>query len=148
MEEGSLRCDANVSVRLRGAPKFGTKAEVKNLNSFRYLRTRSNTKSNAKSRSSNPAARSPRKRASGTWRRGAPSRCARRNSRTTTAIFPIPICCPVSISAAMIEAVRRSMPELPAAKLARFHERVWNHGIRCRRSHRLASDWRIISRLP
>ena len=37
MEEGSLRCDANVSVRLRGAPKFGTKAEVKNLNSFRYL---------------------------------------------------------------------------------------------------------------
>ncbi len=37
MEEGSLRCDANVSVRLRGAEKFGTKAEIKNLNSFRYL---------------------------------------------------------------------------------------------------------------
>jgi aspartyl-tRNA(Asn)/glutamyl-tRNA(Gln) amidotransferase subunit B len=37
MEEGSLRCDANVSVRSRGASKFGTKAEVKNLNSFRYL---------------------------------------------------------------------------------------------------------------
>jgi aspartyl-tRNA(Asn)/glutamyl-tRNA(Gln) amidotransferase subunit B len=37
MEEGSLRCDANVSVRRRGAEKFGTKAEVKNLNSFRYL---------------------------------------------------------------------------------------------------------------
>jgi aspartyl-tRNA(Asn)/glutamyl-tRNA(Gln) amidotransferase subunit B len=38
MEEGSLRCDANVSVRLKGAPEFGTKAEVKNLNSFRYVR--------------------------------------------------------------------------------------------------------------
>ena len=38
MEEGSLRCDANVSVRLKGAPKFGTKAEVKNVNSFRYIR--------------------------------------------------------------------------------------------------------------
>jgi aspartyl-tRNA(Asn)/glutamyl-tRNA(Gln) amidotransferase subunit B len=38
MEEGSLRCDANVSVRLKGAPQFGTKAEVKNLNSFRYVR--------------------------------------------------------------------------------------------------------------
>ena len=38
MEEGSLRCDANVSVRLRGAEKFGTKAEVKNVNSFRYVR--------------------------------------------------------------------------------------------------------------
>ena len=37
MEEGSLRCDANVSVRRRGATEFGTKVEVKNLNSFRYL---------------------------------------------------------------------------------------------------------------
>ena len=38
MEEGSLRCDANVSVRLKGAERFGTKAEVKNVNSFRFIR--------------------------------------------------------------------------------------------------------------
>ena len=38
MEEGSLRCDANVSVMLKGADRFGTKAEVKNVNSFRYIR--------------------------------------------------------------------------------------------------------------
>ncbi len=38
MEEGSLRCDANVSVRLKGAPKFGTKVEVKNVNSFKFVR--------------------------------------------------------------------------------------------------------------
>ncbi|MBV9759480.1 MAG: Asp-tRNA(Asn)/Glu-tRNA(Gln) amidotransferase subunit GatB [Acidobacteriaceae bacterium] len=38
MEKGQLRCDANVSVRLRGAPEFGTKVEVKNLNSFRFLK--------------------------------------------------------------------------------------------------------------
>ena len=38
MEEGSLRCDANVSVRLNGAEKFGTKVEVKNVNSFRFVR--------------------------------------------------------------------------------------------------------------
>ena len=38
MEKGQLRCDANVSVRPRGTEKFGTKAEVKNLNSFRYLK--------------------------------------------------------------------------------------------------------------
>lgn len=38
MEKGHLRCDANVSVRLRGAEKFGTRAEVKNLNSFRFLK--------------------------------------------------------------------------------------------------------------
>jgi aspartyl-tRNA(Asn)/glutamyl-tRNA(Gln) amidotransferase subunit B len=37
MDEGSLRCDANVSVRRKGDPKLGTKAEVKNVNSFRYL---------------------------------------------------------------------------------------------------------------
>ena len=39
MEEGSLRCDANVSVMLKGASQFGTKAEVKNVNSFRYIRS-------------------------------------------------------------------------------------------------------------
>ena len=38
MEEGSLRCDANVSIMPRGATKFGTKVEVKNVNSFRYIR--------------------------------------------------------------------------------------------------------------
>src|SRR5205823_5027477 len=38
MEKGHLRCDANVSVRLRGAEMLGTKAEVKNLNSFRFLK--------------------------------------------------------------------------------------------------------------
>src|SRR5438552_6798323 len=38
MEKGHLRCDANVSVRRKGAEKFGTKAEVKNLNSFRFLK--------------------------------------------------------------------------------------------------------------
>src|SRR6202011_5307726 len=38
IEEGSLRCDANVSVRLRGQEKFGTKAEIKNVNSFRFIR--------------------------------------------------------------------------------------------------------------
>src|SRR5260370_41699315 len=38
MEKGQLRCDANVSVRLKGVEKFGTKAEVKNLNSFRFAK--------------------------------------------------------------------------------------------------------------
>ena len=38
MEKGHLRCDANVSVRLKGTEKFGTRAEVKNLNSFRFAK--------------------------------------------------------------------------------------------------------------
>jgi aspartyl-tRNA(Asn)/glutamyl-tRNA(Gln) amidotransferase subunit B len=37
MEEGSLRCDANISLRPRGETKLGTKVEIKNLNSFRFL---------------------------------------------------------------------------------------------------------------
>src|SRR5258708_38707790 len=37
MQEGSFRCDANVSVRPRGSDKFGTRAEIKNLNSFRFV---------------------------------------------------------------------------------------------------------------
>src|SRR5436305_14733363 len=38
MEEGSLRCDANASVRPRGEKEFGTKTEIKNVNSFRFIR--------------------------------------------------------------------------------------------------------------
>ena len=37
MEQGSLRCDANISVRTRGSTTLGTKTEIKNLNSFRFL---------------------------------------------------------------------------------------------------------------
>ncbi len=37
MQEGSFRCDANVSVRRKGAEKFGTRAEIKNINSFRFV---------------------------------------------------------------------------------------------------------------
>ena len=48
MEKGHLRCDANVSVRLKGAEKFGTKAEIKNLNSFRFLKRRSTMRSRAR----------------------------------------------------------------------------------------------------
>ena len=44
MEEGSLRCDANVSVRLKGETKLGTKVEVKNLNSIRNVKPPSNMK--------------------------------------------------------------------------------------------------------
>ena len=40
MQEGSFRCDANVSVRPRGAREFGTRCEIKNLNSFRFVETR------------------------------------------------------------------------------------------------------------
>ena len=120
MEEGSLRCDANVSVRLRGAPKFGTKAEVKNLNSFRYLAhaleyeierqigvLESGGKIAQETRLWNVAA-------------GRTEPMRSKEFAHDYRYFPDPDLLPVSVSEATIEEVRRSMPELPAAKLARF----------------------------
>jgi len=49
MQEGSFRCDANVSVRPSGDARFGTRVEIKNLNSFRFFSRRSSTKSRARS---------------------------------------------------------------------------------------------------
>ena len=120
MEEGSLRCDANVSVRLRGAQKLGTKAEVKNLNSFRYLRTRWNTKSSGKSACSNPAASIAQETRLWNVAAGRTEPMRSKEFAHDYRYFPDPDLLPVSVSTAMIEEVRRSMPELPAAKLARF----------------------------
>jgi len=120
MEEGSLRCDANVSVRLRGAPKFGTKAEVKNLNSFRYLThaleyeierqigvLQSGGTVVQETRLWNVAA-------------GRTEPMRSKEFAHDYRYFPDPDLLPVSVSAAMLEDVRRSMPELPDAKVARF----------------------------
>jgi aspartyl-tRNA(Asn)/glutamyl-tRNA(Gln) amidotransferase subunit B len=126
MEEGSLRCDANVSVRPRGAPKFGTKAEVKNLNSFRYLthaleyeieRQISVLESGGtvvqETRLWNVAA-------------GRTEPMRSKEFAHDYRYFPDPDLLPVSVSGTMLEQVRRSMPELPGAKIARF---VGNYGI-------------------
>jgi aspartyl-tRNA(Asn)/glutamyl-tRNA(Gln) amidotransferase subunit B len=120
MEEGSLRCDANVSVRLRGAEKFGTKAEVKNLNSFRYLShaleyeierqigvLESGGKVAQETRLWNVAA-------------GRTEPMRSKEFAHDYRYFPDPDLLPVQVSEAKIEAARRAMPELPGAKLVRF----------------------------
>ena len=93
MEEGSLRCDANVSVRLRGAPKFGTKVEAKNLNSFRYLAHALEYEIERQIGVIEAGGAIVQETRLWNVPAGAPSRCDRRNLRTITAIFPIPICC-------------------------------------------------------
>jgi aspartyl-tRNA(Asn)/glutamyl-tRNA(Gln) amidotransferase subunit B len=120
MEEGSLRCDANVSVRLRGAAKFGTKAEVKNLNSFRYLQhaleyeierqigvLESGGTVSQETRLWNVAA-------------GRTEPMRSKEFAHDYRYFPDPDLLPVAIPRGMFEEVRRSLPELPDAKLARF----------------------------
>jgi len=120
MEEGSLRCDANVSVRLRGAPKFGTKAEVKNLNSFRYLShaleyeierqigvIESGGTVVQETRLWNVAA-------------GRTEPMRSKEFAHDYRYFPDPDLLPVMVSSTEIDQVRHAMPELPAAKTERF----------------------------
>src|SRR5256886_16324036 len=120
MEEGSLRCDANVSVRLRGAMQFGTKVEVKNLNSFRFLQK---------------ALEYEIERHIGVIESGGKlsqeTRLWNQNENYTVSMrskekahdyryFPEPDLLPIHVSAAWREEIRRSLPELPTAKRERF----------------------------
>jgi aspartyl-tRNA(Asn)/glutamyl-tRNA(Gln) amidotransferase subunit B len=126
MEEGSLRCDANVSVRLRGAKEFGTKVEVKNLNSFRYLQKALEFEIErhiAVLESGGRLSQETR-----LWNQ-AESRTISMRSKEKAhdyRYFPEPDLLPVHISSAWREEVRRTLPELPEAKRARF---VASHGI-------------------
>jgi aspartyl-tRNA(Asn)/glutamyl-tRNA(Gln) amidotransferase subunit B len=120
MEEGSLRCDANVSVRLRGAPKFGTKAEVKNLNSFRYLAHALEYEIERQIgviEAGGTIAQETR-----LWNvtagRTEPMRS--KEFAHDYRYFPDPDLLPVTVSTATIDGVREAMPELPDAKVARF----------------------------
>ncbi len=120
MEEGSLRCDANVSVRLRGAPKFGTKAEVKNLNSFRYLSHALEYEIERQIgviEAGGTIAQETR-----LWNVAAGRTEPMRSKEFAHdyRYFPDPDLLPVTVSAAEIENVRVAMPELPEAKAARF----------------------------
>ena len=93
MEEGSLRCDANVSIRRQGDQALGTKAEVKNVNSFRYLQKALRVRDRAPDRCRR--ARRPGRAGDAAVRLRAgthATRCAARKRRTTTATFPSRTC--------------------------------------------------------
>ena len=92
MEEGSLRCDANVSVRPRGGSELGVKVEVKNMNSFRavYLALQHEIGRQAEAlQAGSPSCRRP---AAGTRPGRSPSASAARSTPTITATFPSPTC--------------------------------------------------------
>jgi aspartyl-tRNA(Asn)/glutamyl-tRNA(Gln) amidotransferase subunit B len=120
MEEGSLRCDANVSVRLRGAKEFGTKVEVKNLNSFRYLQKALEFEIErhiAVLESGGRISQETR-----LWNQAEGHTVSMRSKEKAHdyRYFPEPDLLPVHISSAWREEVRRALPELPEAKRARF----------------------------
>jgi aspartyl-tRNA(Asn)/glutamyl-tRNA(Gln) amidotransferase subunit B len=120
MEKGHLRCDANVSVRLRGAEKFGTKAEVKNLNSFRFLREaldyeigrqvaviESGGRVVQETRLYNPGS-------------GETAGMRSKEEAHDYRYFPEPDLIPLRVGAQWLAQVQATMPELPGKKRERF----------------------------
>ena len=93
MEEGSLRCDANVSVRRPGEP-YGTRCEIKNFNSVRYVMQAIEYEARRQVELLEEGGQVAQQTRLYRCRVAAsPGRCAQRKRRTTTAISPTPICC-------------------------------------------------------
>jgi aspartyl-tRNA(Asn)/glutamyl-tRNA(Gln) amidotransferase subunit B len=120
MEEGSLRCDANVSVRLRGAPEFGTKVEVKNLNSFRYLAKALQFEIERHIGVLETGGRIAQE--TRLWNQAANRTDPMRSKEKAHdyRYFPEPDLLPVHVRDTWLSGVRSSLPELPSAKRLRF----------------------------
>src|ERR1700716_3131383 len=120
MQEGSFRCDANVSVRRRGAEEFGTRAEIKNLNSFRFVEKainyevarqidllESGGKVLQETRLYDPD-------------KGETLSMRSKEEANDYRYFPDPDLLPVELDDKFVETVRATLPELPDQKAARF----------------------------
>jgi aspartyl-tRNA(Asn)/glutamyl-tRNA(Gln) amidotransferase subunit B len=126
MEEGSLRCDANVSVRRRGAEKFGAKVEVKNLNSFRYLQKALEHEIERQVAVLESGGRISQETRSWNVSNGKTEPMRSKEMAHDYRYFPEPDLAPVHVTSGMVAQVRSTMPELPAAKRARF---ISKHGL-------------------
>jgi aspartyl-tRNA(Asn)/glutamyl-tRNA(Gln) amidotransferase subunit B len=120
MQEGSFRCDANVSVRRKGAEAFGTRAEIKNLNSFRYVE---------KAILYEAARQVELLESGGTVKqetrlydadKGETRSMRSKEEANDYRYFPDPDLLPVMLSDVFVEEVRRGLPELPDEKARRF----------------------------
>ncbi len=122
MEEGSLRCDANLSLRLKGSEGLGVKQEIKNLNSFRFVKQALWEKARdlkAKLDAGEPIALS-----TSTYDPSARRLVEMRVKEEAHdyRYFPEPDLLPLMVGESWREEIRHAMPELPDAKKARFIE--------------------------
>jgi aspartyl-tRNA(Asn)/glutamyl-tRNA(Gln) amidotransferase subunit B len=120
MEEGSLRCDANVSVRRAGTETFGTKTEVKNLNSFRFLQRALEyevIRQVERLEAGHPIVQETR-----LWDQNEARTVAMRGKEAAHdyRYFPEPDLPPNELTAERLAAIRAVMPELPAARRTRL----------------------------
>ncbi len=120
LQEGSMRADVNLSVREAGAKEFGTRTEMKNLNSFRAIARAIENETNRQIdliESGEKVVQETRR-----WDDGKAYSYAMRSKEDAQdyRYFPEPDLVPVSISDEWIESVRAKQPELPTEKLARY----------------------------
>ncbi len=126
MEEGSLRCDAKVSLRPAGSAALGTKAEVKNVNSFKFLQKA--LEFEIARQQAVLAAGGRVRQETRLWDSASGETVAMRSKEEAHdyRYFPEPDLPTLVLDAAWVEAVRRRLPELPAARQARL---VAAHGL-------------------
>ncbi len=122
MQEGSFRCDANVSVRPRGQQKFGTRAEIKNLNSFRFVERAINFEIERQIDLLEGGGTVVQETRLYDPDRGETRSMRSKEEANDYRYFPDPDLLPVAIDEALIESVQASLPELPDAKAERFRK--------------------------
>ena len=122
LQEGSMRADVNLSVREVGAEKFGTRTEMKNLNSFKAIARAIQGERSDRSICWRPAKRSFRRPDAGMTTRNIPMRCVPRRMHRTIVIFPDPDLVPVYISDEWLESIRSKQPEFRTEKMKRYKE--------------------------
>ena len=122
MQEGSFRCDANVSVRRKGAEKFGTRAELKNLNSFRFVEKAINHEVERQIEILESGGQVVQETRLYDADKDETRSMRSKEEANDYRYFPDPDLLPVVLEDAFIESVRATLPELPDAKAARFQQ--------------------------
>jgi aspartyl-tRNA(Asn)/glutamyl-tRNA(Gln) amidotransferase subunit B len=120
MQEGSFRCDANISVRPEGQEEFGTRAEIKNLNSFRFVEKAINYEVERQIDLIEDGGEVVQETRLYDSDKDETRSMRSKEEANDYRYFPDPDLLPVEISAEYIESVREQLPELPDAKQQRF----------------------------
>jgi aspartyl-tRNA(Asn)/glutamyl-tRNA(Gln) amidotransferase subunit B len=126
MQEGSFRCDANVSIRPLGQEAFGTRAEIKNINSFRFVEQAINYEVERQIMVLEGGGEVVQETRLFDADRHETRSMRSKEEANDYRYFPDPDLLPVELDEAYIAAVRESLPEMPDAKKARF---VSEHGL-------------------
>ncbi len=120
MEEGSFRCDANVSLRPRGAQEYGTKVEIKNMNSFRNVQRALEYEVTRQTKALDAGEKLVQETRLWDANRGVTRSMRSKEYAHDYRYFPEPDLVPLATTCEWIAAVQRTLPELPDARMHRF----------------------------